>query len=405
MDTSKMRCLEKMDSRKSYKLLQMAKDLARAATEVQGTLENSFLREQVLEVVEGYYDLGKVLDTYEIFGGYINRSFKVLIEEDGVVSSYFVRKYKLGITESEVLFEHAMITHALNNGFSLLAGVIKTRENRTFVSPEISRNKFAVYQYLNGEDKYTWDNPLMEDSEYKSAGEVLAAFHCASNGFNPDGLSRLEPQILDMMQQFPKDYQGYAEQYRKTKFHEYFCANLEEILTAIENNSITSADADQMLTGPIHCDYHPGNLKFEGGKVVGLFDFDWSKIDFRLFDVCLSLAYNSVQWGGSEDGTMYLEKCQLFLKSYQDTIVQIGTLQPLSTVELINLPTMMAMANFYLLNWDIQDYYSATDRNDYEYLAYLKHNVRQMRWIENHKEEFAELADSITLQSERRVHQ
>ena len=39
----------------------------------------------------------------------------------------------------------------------------------------------------------------------------------------------------------------------------------------------------------IHCDFHPGNLKYENNRVVGIFDFDWSKIDLRLFDLRMAV--------------------------------------------------------------------------------------------------------------------
>lgn len=395
MSFEKMQRLSKMDSQKSYQLLQIAKELARAATEVQVTLENSFLREQVIEVVEGHYDLGDVREAYEVFGGYINRSFKVVVEKSGNRKDYFVRKYKLGITENEILFEHAMINHTRDNGFDLAAGLINSNENTTFVSPDISRNKFAIYEFLEGEDKYTWDNPIMEDSEYRSAGEVLANFHSAAKDFDPANLGRVEPEIAVMVDGFKDVFSECAIVSRNTKFHEYYTYNLNEIFSAIDANPISKEDIAQMVRCPIHCDYHPGNLKFEDGRVVGLFDFDWAKLDLRLFDICLSLAYNTVQWGGADDGAMDLEKALLFVRSYQTALKDLGTMPVLSEIELKHFPTMMAWANFYLLNWDITDYYLDNDRNDYEYLAYLKHNVRQMRWIESHKHEFAEVADSI----------
>jgi len=395
MDTAKMKRLLKMDSLKSYELLQIVKQLATTATEVQDTLESSFLHEQVIEVVEGFYDLGRVIDAYEVFGGYTNRSFQVVVEKDGAVSEYFLRKYKLGIVEKEILLEHAMITHAMTNGFHLLAGLIPSKDGTTFVSPAISKNKFALYHFLKGEDKYSWDNPLMEDSEYESAAEALASFHNASEGFEQKDLGRVEPRIVELISRLPQSFSDYAKEERNTKFHEYFKNVLPTIIALIKENIIPSENVEQMLVNPIHCDYHPGNLKFSDGRVVGVFDLDWAKIDLRLFDICLALIYNSVYWGQRKDGNMLLEKCELFLKSYQSTLVTKGDLPPLNRAELDNLPTMMAMANFYLLNWEITDYYLDSGSNDYEYLAYLKHNVRQMHWIENHKEEFAVLADSL----------
>lgn len=394
-ETSKMKRLNKMDSLKSYELLHMAKDLARAAMEVQDTLENSFLREQIVEVIEGFYDIGKVKDAFEVFGGYINRSFRVIVEKNGEAKDYFVRKYKLDITAKEIEFEHALVAHALDNGFHLLAGIIRNSAGATFVSPEISRNKFAVYQYLEGEDKYTWDNPLMQEGEYASAAEVLAKFHCAARDFNPGNLRRIEPGIMELVGGLSRSFPQYATLNRPTKFHEYYTGKLPTILAAIEQNTIAHEDVARMPTIPIHCDYHPGNMKFIDGKVVGIFDFDWSKMDLRLFDVCLALAYNSVTWGGRQDGSMHLDKCAVFLKSYQSTLQSLNALAPLSETELDNFPTMMALANFFLLNWDISAYYSGSEKNCYEYLAYLKHNVRQMNWIESHKRGFAEVADSV----------
>lgn len=398
MDTAKMKRLVKMDSLKSYELLQRVKQLAGDALEIQNTLESSFLREQVIEVVEGFYDLGKVIDAYEIFGGYTNRSFQVVVEQNGVTREYFLRKYKFGVSKKEILFEHAMINHTVENGFHLLATVVPASDGDTFVSPAISKNNFAMFHFLEGEDKYSWDNPLLEDGEYESGAEVLASFHNASQGFEQHDLGRLEPiapGILELIPGYARSFSDYAKVDRNTKFHTYFTTALQSILSSLKAYRISREDADRMVLNPVHGDYHPGNLKFGGGRVVGVFDLDWAKIDFRLFDVCFALIYNSVYWGGRDDGNMLPDKCVLFLKSYQSTLVNTGSLSPLNNIELDNFPTMIAMANFYLLNWEITDYYFDSDRNDYEYLAYLKHNIRQMHWIDSHIKELAVVADSV----------
>jgi homoserine kinase type II len=398
MDTAKMKRLVKMDSLKSYELLQRVKQLAGDALEIQDTLESSFLREQVIEVVEGFYDLGKVIDTYEIFGGYTNRSFQVVVEQNGVTREYFLRKYKFGVSKKEILFEHAMINHTAANGFDLLATVVPASDGDTFVSPAISKNNFAMFHFLEGEDKYSWDNPLMEDGEYESGAEVLASFHNASQGFEQHDMGRLEPivpGILELIPGYIQSFSDYAKVDRSTKFHTYFTTALQSILSSLKAYRISREDADRMVLNPVHGDYHPGNLKFSGGRVVGVFDLDWAKIDFRLFDVCFALIYNSVYWGGRDDGNMLPDKCALFLKSYQSTLVNTGSLSPLNNIELDNFPTMIAMTNFYLLNWEITDYYFDSDRNDYEYLAYIKHNIRQMHWIDSHIKELAAVADSV----------
>jgi homoserine kinase type II len=42
---------------------------------------------------------------------------------------------------------------------------------------------------------------------------------------------------------------------------------------------------------------------------------------------------------------------------------------------------MIKASNIYVLNWDVDDFYIKKP-NPYEYLTYLQHNVRAMRWIE-----------------------
>jgi len=397
MDKVNMKRLQKMDSLKSYDLLQMTKQLAEIASNVQETLENSFLREQVIEVVEGFYDLGKVVDVYELFGGFTNRSFRVVVEQNGISKPYFVRKYKFGITDKEILFEHAMITYVIENGFHLVAGPITGRDNITFVSPAISKNKFALYNFLDGEDKYSWDNPLMEESEHKSAAEVLAQFHNAAMGFQQHDSGRVESGIITLIDEMPALFTYHTMARCQSKFHEYFKSVIDSILLLLRKNTISREDAEQMVKIPIHCDYHPGNLKFDGGKVVGVFDLDWSKIDFRLFDVCLALLYNSVEWGEGSDGVMDPGRCESFLKAYQSALLAMKGMVPLNDCEIDNFHTMMMMANFYLMSWEVTDYYSESDRNEYEYLAYFKHSVRQMHWIANHIQELQNIARSVRI--------
>jgi homoserine kinase type II len=399
MDTSKMKHLEKMDSLKSYQLMQLAKKLGRVALKVQGMLEQSFLREQIVEVVEAHYDIGKVVDAYEIYGGYVNRSFAVVVERDGAQKDYFLRKYKLGRTDEEIMFEHALITHSIAHGLEICAGLVFTKTGTTYVKPSISKNKFAIYRYLEGEDKYSWDNPIMSDEEYASSAEVLAKFHNATAAFDPRGLQRVEPKILEIMPTLAGKFRILArdEHRKRSKFFAYFTRHLDRMITIIDSSVIPGKDAECMVVNAIHCDFHPGNLKFSDNRAVGVFDFDWAKIDLRLFDVCFALVYNSSYWGGLIDGNMDLGKCGIFVRSYQETLRELQGLEPLNDTELQYFPVMMAMANFYLINWTVTAFFSETEANDYEYLAYLKHSVRQMEWIEQHKQDFAELAASISI--------
>jgi len=397
MDTSKMKLFEALTLEKNFTALSEVKEIREMANNIFDILETNLIRSQIVDVLADY-DLGTVVDVYEIFGGYVNRSFGVYVEKDGQRNEYFIRKYKKAITEKEIRFEHSLINFAIANGLEIAAKVIPARNGETFVKkPEgDSYNFFAVYEYLKGEDKYTWDAPYLNDEEFRSMGETLAMVHNSTRNFDPQGLQRVEPPILEFLPTLEAVYREYAKRDIKTKYHDYFLENLEEIFRVINLNVIPPEAEAKMPKNPCHCDYHPGNVKFLDNKAVGIFDFDWSKIDLRLFDVCFGLVYTCSDWSDMDDGTLRLDKCAIFLKGYQDKLRELGGLEPLNEVEIEYFPIMTAAANVYLINWCVADYYNKPDLNVYEYLAYLQHNVRLMKWIEQHKADILAMVKEAT---------
>lgn len=353
------------------------------------------LRRQLVEMVEKFYDLGRVLELHEIFGGYINRSFRLVVQRDGVPNDYLLRKYNPAIAEQEVKFEHALINHCVARGLTVVARVILNRQGATFIRPAGTRRFFAVYEYLEGEDKYSWDKPELNDEEFVSASKILANFHSAAVGFNPGNLRRVEPPIYDLLPTFNPGFKELAETGRDSKFRRFFLVHLENILESVENARISGSDVSWMPFCPIHCDFHPGNLKYENNRVSGIFDFDWSKIDLRLFDVCMAIDYFCCSWDKQNDGRLSLEKAALFLNTYQEELCRTGGIQPLLEVEINNIPDMLAAANLYIINWIVSTFFADDDLDEDEYLAYLKHNVELMYSIEACKNEIFQIISAI----------
>ncbi|SMD13849.1 phosphotransferase [Sporomusa malonica] len=397
MDTNRMLHFEKMSLGKTVELFSQSQILKTIAANIYASMEVALLRTQIIELIEENYDLGKVIEVYEIFGGYVNRSFGIYVEKDGGQKEYFVRKYKSGITDKEIMFEHKLIDFSIENGLTMAAGLIQTKTHKTYIKTQNGEltDHYAIYDYLPGEDKYTWDNPNCNDAEYASAAEVLALFHNASRDFDPQGLERIEPKIMEFLPTRTAVYKEFATRDLNTKYHAYYLKNIDMILEVINTSQIAEDVWRKMPLNPCHNDFHPGNLKYSNNQAVGLFDFDWSKVEVRLFDVCLSLAYFCSSWDDETDGVLRLDKCAIFLKSYQKKLKELGGLTPLTDLEKEQFPTMMAAANMYLVNWDICAYYNGSDLNEYEYIAYLSHNVRLMKWIESHKAEIGEMIKTI----------
>ena len=348
------------------------------------------MREQIIEIVETLYDIGTVTDVQEIFGGFTNRSFRIQVHTEGGKRTYLGRKYKENRAVEEVLFEHAIINHTIQNGLTIGAGIVKNRQGSTYVQPTNINCIFAIYEYLKGEDKYTWNTHDLSDTEYQNAARVLAVFHNAVRNFDPMGLQRKEPPILKLWPTFPEKFKKLAKQNRPGKLIPYFREQLPTILDIITTNHFGMAEAAGMLVIPTHYDYHPGNLKWAGEEVVGVFDFDWTKIDLRLFDLCMALIYFCGSWAGNCDGELRMDKCGIFLRSYQRRLKEFNGLELVSPAEGEAFPKMLAIANIYLLYWGVSTFLEGEEARDDEYLTYLKHSVRLMRWISTHSSIIAE---------------
>ena len=136
---------------------------------------------------------------------------------------------------------------------------------------------------------------------------------------------------------------------------------------------------------PIHGDYHQGNLKYEEGRVVGVFDFDWAKIDFRSFDIALAVIYFSANREKNRTGRLDRDKFETFIGSYNTACRSAGSPGHLTSMEKKFFPSILAAANLYVLHWAIVDFFTTVNPNDDEYLEYFDHNLKLMYWIENHQ--------------------
>ncbi len=389
-----------MDVAKANELFELTARLAEDAATLRDALQVEFLSSQLAEVVASDYDLGEVLRVEQILGGYTNLSFAVVVAPpEGGERKYFVRKYNRVNTEREVQFEHALVNHISGKGFHIAAQVYPARSGVTYVTREetiagerVSR-LFAVYEMLEGEDKYTWISNRLTDTEFANGARVLAQFHALAHDFDPGDLAREQPPIVDFMRRFPDIFNAYAAQSRGTEFDQFYLDRLPTILEVVGRGIAIEDDLRGMPRVPVHCDYHPGNLKWVDEQGVGLFDFDWSKVDYRLFDVAQGIAYFCSSWEGADDGQVRLDKAAIFLRAYQDEAARFDIPGPMGAAELALLPRMVANANLYILNWDLMAYYEDPGVDVVEYLTYLGHQVHFMEYIEAHQDELAHIAE------------
>jgi len=332
------------------------------------------------------YDLGELQSQSRDRRGTVNTSFVVELLKGGRREPYFLRRYRQGIAEEEIQFEHALIGHVSQMGSCPIARVHRTRQGATYLqlaqdAPGSPTAYFALFDFLPGEDRYTWVGPRCTQGELNSAGALLARFHAGVRGFRPPG-RRLESRILDLLPEIAEKWAAAPSLSKGTVFDECVEGSFVELRDCIDG-TLAALDASGARNLPeliIHSDYHPGNLKFIGEEISGLVDFDWAKLDLRAFDVSLALWYFCASWEPGSDGALRLDDLQAFVSSYQRALGASHPLPPLSLEELRLLPDLIQAGNLYVFYWTERDFYGR-DVDPAEYLIYLEHSLHSARWL------------------------
>ncbi len=348
-------------------------------------------------MISDHYDIGELLRADRNVRGYSNTSYEIDTLKDGQIGQYIFKVYRDGKQENKIRYEHALINELQTRKFQLSPRPVATNAGATFtkVYGEVEggnqHSYIAILSFLSGEDKYSWKDPLCTHKELEKAADVLARYH--STIFGWEGISSwVEPRIVDLLPLMLKHWREYAPRASSTVFEIFFQEELDYLLKILQNPGyIISRRIYELLPQlAIHGDYHPGNLKFQNGDIVGLFDFDWSRMDARCFDVGLAIVYFCTSWESGTDGDLLPERVALFLDSYQNVATEMEPLGPFSKLELECLPQMILAGNLYVLDWTIQEFYSTRD-DAKGYLRYLQHSVRTVRWLERNWNALTEL--------------
>jgi homoserine kinase type II len=361
--------------------------------------KNDIMVQLAINIVTKHYELGEAIDAKEIHGGYCNRSFRLVFEKNDRRIKYLVRQYNPKTTEKEIKFEHALVDHLKKNGFDMVAGVIPNKTGGSYVKEKPSGKSpmdsefWAVFEFLEGEDRYTWMDTRGATEDMISAATVLAKLHIAGQDFRkPPDAERVQPKIMDFLPTFRGVYAEFARRAGNSNFDRTFLNHRDAILKTIDHNLIQKPDFLKLPQLLIHCDFHQGNLKYKDTNVIGVFDFDWSKVDLRLFDLALALVYFCAVWDGQQAGSLDLAKVKLFLNTYNDECKDTANPGPLTQLEKKLLPRLLASANLYVLHWTIVDFYSLDNPDDAEYMIYLNHGLNLMGWIEAQKDRLDKIA-------------
>ena len=367
-----------------------------------------FVEQAIVEVMSTYYDFGEVTAVNRLHGGLINQSYVVATNDGRRRHRLFIKRYRREASVKEILLEHKYNAYLCADGFPEVAKCIKTKDGRSFIEhpvknldPPGAPSKFALYTYLDGEDRYGWLTPYCTLPEIAHASAMLAKIHERGFGFDAGEYAREEPKIIGLLDEFPKYFAEFEKKARNAeigcKSFDYFLEHQPAYLEALDRCHPLKDDCRDMLEVMIHGDYHPGNQKYSDEGIVGVFDFDWVKQDLRLLDVALMITYFCTSWKAHENGMLFLDEIEALLEAYQNYLQGSQRIYPMTREELGALPEMILMANMYVIWWDLREIFEVEESESCEEdcLAYLDHNTRINDYALTHLDDLRAVAEKF----------
>jgi len=139
----------------------------------------------------------------------------------------------------------------------------------------------------------------------------------------------------------------------------------------------------------VHSDWHPGNMLFRGKRVVGVIDYDASRIHQRVIDVANGTLQFSIVAGGGDPGR-WPDACDQarfhqFLRSYDSMPNSV-----LAKAELQSIPWLMIEALIAESVIPIAATGSFARMEGVSFMAMVK---RKVRWIEENATPLAQVLD------------
>ncbi len=179
-------------------------------------------------------------------------------------------------------YDHSLMRHLARAGLPVVPA-IKTPEGRRWVGA--GERVYELYPWVEGK---AFD-PTSE-GELRAAGELLARLHQATEGFAPSGRKALG-RLFDPRERLPEIAEAQellAEGVSPGERTVEEAGRVLERLEAEARGLLERVPDERYWVLPqaiVHGDYHPANVKYQAGQIVGLFDWDWASRQARLKDV------------------------------------------------------------------------------------------------------------------------
>lgn len=354
-------------------------------------------------VFEKNYDLGEVCTVKKLTGGLVNQSYLLEVKENGEICNYFLRIYIAGKDKNELLYEHGLLEHLQKKGMGGVGGYLKNRFGESYFEQEIDgkMHYWAVQKWLKGEDLYAWAESSATLGACENAARKIAQLHKYAYDYQPprecsDHMICIKKQVQDFYADFEHWSGNLKECHSQQHSSAYVYGKLGYLKECIGQVMEMFVQSDTFPITHIHTDAHLGNFKFDGDKVTAIFDFDWAKKDFRLYDVAMICVEICTPWHYDVLGKVDMEKMAVSLRAYMQCMKETESpLADITEAEINALPEMMMAGNLFIMHDLFRQVYEDHRLSDFEYLYYMVHQVACLEWIRENREYLIEVVASL----------
>lgn len=224
---------------------------------------------------------------------------------------------------------------------------------------------FVLYPYLPGISGNQVER--LEEGYAQEIGSGLARLHSSLAAYR----SGSDFGQFDLFQ----DVSGYAWPAVRSYLGARFRPQLKNIEQEFGRNFVIPYEA--LPRQLIHCNFHPGNLVFDGNKLSGILDFDRARIAVRLFDLCFC---SSAQLAADFSD---LKRREAWPKFVQDLLRGYGALYPLSKTEAFLFLYIVYLIQFLFIAYRLDA--GNTEGAD--------HNIAMLLWINDQHEFLAPIIE------------
>jgi homoserine kinase type II len=331
-----------------------------------------FTSEELARVLS-HYDVGAVHQAGPLFAG-SSRAPKVVVHADR--GSFLLKRRPCGRDNLEIVtFAHAVQSHLASQSFPVTPLVATRDERKTIL--DFDNKLYELFRFVDGT---RYDGSTVGATE---AGRQLGRLHV-------------------LLSDFPRGYEPF-----RTSFHDSDIVRQHLAMIRSDNRSasvgrmeavsrslsvrydrssarVNRFGFDRWPRQVVHGDWHPGNLLFSSGEVVGVVDFDAVRVSQPATDLANGMLQFSIigDLPDPNDWPEHFDRAQLlaFFAGYR----QVAPLSKYELCSLVDLmvETMIAEAVLPVAATGFFGHHSGLD--------FLQMIVRKTKWLRHNRRELTE---------------